>query len=505
MFNNIRISDIANNTHNINNKSKYILIHLENNYSLLSLLTERKSDHSKIYGYNQYIIKNILKKKNIDINNFRFLYHIFVKKKYPKFIVIGNKSITKLPWDYQKTFPYNNGYVWRPISNNGYFGLGLLYGIEKATINDQEFEYGIVDVNYLIRIPWIAPLSNTLLYSSYTRYRSLNLEKLYNSEIDPNRNKDKGALIASINEFNSLTTPDDPQFTINRGIVYDGRNKFKLINENDKKYITNEFGVIKMEPEKSDVTQYITYNSKNQLTIHGYCLTAKSEDVNNDGLNNDVILEYCKPSNDIANQQKWYPYYHNGKIIFYSIFNNKCMTSHNGIVITEDFNSNNKNQLWIKKESIYDDEHNYFWQEFKGKSVILVSSDNPWYKVYYGLSDVHNNEKVNEENIDDKHYHEPEIHKEIYPDIKGIDVNTPEYGKFKNEFQMDPCRYDLGYGYSYASRRGIPCIDKLKKQCELGEKIVEGFDNNNNFIKDNIIIISILIIFIIVIIIRKKY
>uniref|UniRef100_A0A6C0EFQ2 Uncharacterized protein n=1 Tax=viral metagenome TaxID=1070528 RepID=A0A6C0EFQ2_9ZZZZ len=153
-----------------------------------------------------------------------------------------------------------------------------------------------------------------------------------------------------------------------------------------------------------------------------------------------------------------------------------CIKANNNTLIVEPCDKNSSNWLDLQSqesdsslsESITENEQDsddISLPKFKGKTVVLVESDEPWY-----------------------------INKDITIPQKYIPSSTPvtetelhyTHGDFKSDFNIDASRPDLGYGYSYASRRGKKCI--------------EGFGDKND---DNSYLFLLLCVLIIVMLIYK--
>lgn len=98
------------------------------------------------------------------------------------------------------------------------------------------------------------------------------------------------------------------------------------------------------------------------------------------------------------------------------------------------------------------------WEMQKGKKVILIEPDNPWWL-----------NKIN---------------------TAGQKIND------QSKFVMDLDRPDMGYGYSYAARLGKPCTMK-------DNKLFETFEPESNSLDFNSIASVLLLVLIFIIIIRS--
>lgn len=429
----VLITDLFNNTRNVNNDALFLLIHSDN---IKQLLEELDTDgSSSIYGYNVKSIASLFNNYNLDLNNFRFLYHIYysIDIGFPSTIVVANKSITTLPIDYKLIDKYNVGTIWSAAPYNGYYPLGCVYTKNiKPTSNN--FNFGIIDANYLIR-------TDNLI--------------------------DK---ITSINEFHSITHPTVEKFTILRGRAFAGHTGFKVLS-NEGKYITHSINgedILTLRTKEYKNQQQVSYNPQGELVMDNKCLTA------NDDLS--VSLKNCSPTDqfyrDYNTKQKWYPT--KNKIV--SQYNDKCLTAESDDTLKLNDCNGAENQNWSYEQTAQTDPRDYSWKNYKGKMVVLVHSEDPWYV----------NTDITEQVQYDKS--DPELNKVVY---KNAD--------YKANFKYDLSREDLGYGHSFASRKGEKCSFD-----SMGNRI-EGFNGDDSqYIKIINLIASIMLIILIVYMIYKR-
>lgn len=97
------------------------------------------------------------------------------------------------------------------------------------------------------------------------------------------------------------------------------------------------------------------------------------------------------------------------------------------------------------------------WINQDGKKVILIEPDEPW---YIGLD---KKEKEKPKGIMKKKY------------VKLNEVSYRNNADYKTNFVMDTTRPDMGYGYSYASRLGQPCLCKRDDKINCTKKLTEHF------------------------------
>jgi hypothetical protein len=175
--------------------------------------------------------------------------------------------------------------------------------------------------------------------------------------------------------------------------------------------------------------------------------------------NSDVYVSSC---NDGQNQ-KWNLFYNN---ISPKYDDKKCLSSENNKIFVRPCDNEQDNQVFNidTDEKTVDD---FNWADVKGKSVVLVESDNPWY--------------VNKDTTTMINYKQ------------GLELNNNlayrENADYKSNFIMDNTKRDLGYGHSYSDRLGTCCNKKI-----------EGFGCRNN---NQTIIIGIILLIIILLLIFR--
>jgi len=239
---------------------------------------------------------------------------------------------------------------------------------------------------------------------------------------------------------------------------------FKIMNSNGK-YITTlpDSNKIVLKDKLNRLEQNVSYNAQGELIIDGKCITTS------DG--STLKMDECNKSKG----QKWI--IKNNKLILDN--NKKCISDNTDNNNTDNDNTDNDNtdNDNIDNDNIYnnDDESDIslkacnqnttdsseqsWFQElinknndniFKGKNVILVNTDDPWY--------------INKEFTIPQKY--------IDNNLSSLDNNLDyDYADFNSYFNINTKRADLGYGYSYASR--------------LGEKYNEHFTNSKKKTNEN--------------------
>ena len=183
--------------------------------------------------------------------------------------------------------------------------------------------------------------------------------------------------------------------------------------------------------------------------------------------NDNIVQNKC--NDDINN--KWY--FYNDSII--SDYNQNCLSvDNNNEIISEPCKITNKNQQWDIKntDSVVIDnlqETNDKWSTIRGKNVVLLESDNPWY--------------INKE-------YQPEgiVHPQT------TELNTVDYeiaAKYDPSFMIDVTSPDFGHGHSYVERNGAQYYDS----CFRDDEKVETFDGRRKHrINFNYIICCLIIV-----------
>jgi hypothetical protein len=238
--------------------------------------------------------------------------------------------------------------------------------------------------------------------------------------------------------------------------------------------------------------QVVSYNAQGELIIDGKCITT------NDG--NNISLELCG-----RNGQKWdmdgtqIKTKYNQKDMCLtdtttSITDSESINSGDGQLklrectipasdaehgtlensqnISSEFDTTSldtHDQSWFRELIQNSNTSDYKLDSIKGKTVVLVDSDDPWY--------VNNDITVPKKHVD----------------MFGIDnvnneIHNYKLGDFKSYFNIDATRPDLGYGYSYASRQGDKCV--------------EGFENITT---DTTIIFMMICVIILIILVYRNY
>jgi hypothetical protein len=278
---------------------------------------------------------------------------------------------------------------------------------------------------------------------------------------------------------------------------------FKIMNSNGK-YITTlpDSNKIVLKDKLNRIEQNVSYNAQGELIIDGKCITTS------DG--STLKMDDCNNSKG----QKWI--IKNNKLILYD--NKKCISDNTNNDNTDNDNTDNDNtyndntdndntdndntdndntdniynndesdiSLRACNQNTTDSSEQTWFQElidknkdniFKGKNVILVNTDDPWY--------------INKEFTIPQKY--------IDNNLSSLDNNLEyDYGDFNSYFNINNKRADLGYGYSYASRLGEKCNEHFTN---TKKKINE----NNIYDNDYTSIIILLCILLIIIFLYRRF
>jgi len=400
--------------YNINNDTPFVIINSQETYKLLKKIA--KSNNTSIWEYNKLQIDEILKLRNVNPSNFVTLGHVLYKEnKMPTMLILANISIAKQPTNFIQVGSYGNGKIYKPVydDNNTYCELGLVYS-ENTPVNLQIFTI---------------PASMTIKVKT-------------GNKIDTNEFflLSDGTMGVKTIKRNALMTDDFVDMKLTHT-----SNKFLTMIDGEQ---TNK-AVIKSK--RSGSHQALSYNTQGELITDSKCMTYSDE-------TNPVFFDDCTNNK----KQKWHIFdnkvspQHNSE---------KCLTVENDSVYIKQCTENNDNQSWTTGATD-DSDATYAWNKYRGKSVVLVESNNPWY--------VNSDQTVQLEIIDsDTDFHN--------------DVKYRSNADFKSEFIMDPNGHHLGFGSSYADRLGDPC-DKI-----------EQFNENANNEDNQLIFIMLCILFMIII------
>lgn len=191
----------------------------------------------------------------------------------------------------------------------------------------------------------------------------------------------------------------------------------------------------------------IKYTVQGELMLNNKCLNVL---VNNDNTNQYAYLQDFQ----YLDEQRLYPY----KDAFTSQFD-KIILSDNTAVLKS---LSNENKSWLSENT--NTEFKTYqepiqWTVKKGKNVVLIEPDNPWY-----INIVDKELENNDSPYDDNEY---------LTSTRNPEISTKK-AQFHSNFVINTKRPDMGYGYSIVSRAGKPCI--CLNDCN-NKPIYENFQN----------------------------
>jgi hypothetical protein len=411
------------------------------------LLEKANSTTNTIWKLIFHMVMHSLYINNLNPSNFGPVGHfIFYKNKLPNKISIllvnTNRDISRYPTEYIKVGKYEDLYIWKPIGEKGYESIGFLASIRKPQLKETR----IINKQFL------------------TIYRgdSNNINNIIN-----------------MNEFKLLSI-GKKRLTIKRTEFLKTSNVMRLYSKSKNKYLTlNKNNTIGLDNKDKKFYQKLNYTSQGELKFGEKCISVPMDDNSND---NFAYLQNCNNSTN----QKWYPYRNN----FISQFDQSCLNSKDPIT-SESCDETNENQSWITEttKTVIEDklqETSDNWVTQKGKRVILIEPDNPWY--------INKTKKP----------------KGIIKTTRTV-LNQKSYrdnADYRSNFVMDTTKPHLGYGHSYASRAGRPvtCLDNCEN-VDPNSKIFEYFssDGTDSKLFNFNIIISILLCLVVSLIVFRIY
>lgn len=387
-----------------NSQLPFIIIHTTQPYLLMEKVSGGKND--SVYRLIQPTVMHALYANNIVPNNFAPVGHIWIPQskldvEQPFQILLMNAN------------PYISQYPNKFYKIGEYNGLGVW----KAVGPKGYVPLGLV-------------LSDG--QPSTRELRVINKDNTYGYKGGPSVGN-----LTTMNEFNLLGHLKVKKLTIDRTKFLDHDMNIRLMAQ-------SKGGVISRSDNNSNLSlsgrnnkknQKINYTIQGELKMDDQCIEASNTETDNF-----VYLQNCNNSVE----QKWYPYRNS----FISQLDQTCLTEDGGQVTKKkcDFKDNQK---WLVQDLDYvinrsDQEEKKSWKTQTGKQVVLIEPDNPWYI---------NKTDKKPEGI-------------VYTGQKLL--NNLEYrdnADFYSTFMMDSYRGDMGYGYSYAQRKGRDalCLDDCDK------------------------------------------
>ena len=274
-------------------------------------------------------------------------------------------------------------------------------------------------------------------------YRAPVLPKSYLVKMDFPDDKVTG------NEFNVLNIKSDGLWMILRHKFTKGSNNFKLIGLNGK-YLSSDNGGLQLKDGNSS-GHNISYNVQGELVMGNMCVTTNDS--------KEVSLEKCNSKSG----QKWVPYNGNYVSMLDNKFNSCLSTGNANSVVTKECNPKNESE-WTRQNIDDIDNVNYTWPKVKGKTVVLVEKDDPWF--------------LNKDIVGNIKYIPHKFPKRVV-------CNTPINGVFKSKYKKTPTDFIRGYSYADQAQH------------------IEGFDNKDT--SDSFSMLLLVLIIAILLIIKLGY
>lgn len=392
----ISVSDLFG--YNINNDTPFVIINSKELYKLLKKVAEDK--HYIIWEYNRNKIDPILKARNVDPKRFLSSGHMIYYKNHKndlETILLVNRSACKTPNSFNTKMKFSDGQIVAPIyrvtGEENYFSLGLYYVKNGSQLDAHNI--AVIPESMLLRTDPQKSLMATDEFSLITSGRIINRSKLFNGDMRDMK----------------LTSTSGKYLTM-------------IDNEGNKK-------LARVKSKQNSERQTLSYNAQGELISDGKCLTYSDQ-------NTPVFFDSCDTNNKY---QKWN--LENGKIKAHTEYD-KCLTVGNSDSVHLKECQDIDEQTWDSEESDVRTSSDYGWDKYRGKTVVLVASDNPWY--------------INKDTTYPVKYSNPE---NIRDDIK-----YRENADFKSTMVLDPTKPDLGLGHSFLERANNGCN-------------IEGFSEEN--------------------------
>lgn len=386
----IKITDIFGNK-SVTSKSPFIILSVINDKSIVDLnILSKVSDN--IWKYNMIRITRVLENIKIDPTQFNPVGYVYKKdNSAKKLLLLINKQISQQPHDFSYVADYKQGSLWRPIGYPPVDNTKILSLIYSPT-KDKPFDNNISLIN-----------SDFLIQSGnyFNEFSLLNINAILN-ESDWKKEA----------------------YTINRALfsqVFQAFN-FGLILNNDK-YITDRLQKTTKLRSRNTSKDYqkIGYTVQGEFEINeGKCLTVPDEHDNIylDTYNDQIKQKLYQPKPLTQNDNLGYPL----DSTFISQYDNTSLSYKDDIKDgnvwdMELYNILGPDYKWEPRQRLSD-------IKYKGKNVVLVQSDNPWY--------------LNKDIIIQNKYQE-----RTSDDIKKI-------GKINSSNILDVSQSDLDLGGSYS-------------------------------------------------------
>lgn len=413
MFAGFNVTDITGST-NINNDSPFIIVKSNNMHDHLVKIT---SDNGySVYRLNYQSLSKLVNKYSafIDMDNYMSIGDLCSSGEITD-VILANKNTIASMNKYKKVGTIGNHTAWVGKATKNGNELRSIGVVLTEKDSPPKFNIPILPINYLVKMHF------------------------------------GGSKIRG-NEFNILSYFTDGLWTIVVSKFMDHESYFKYSNTNGK-YLSSINSTLSMKDSKDNM-QNIRYTSDGQLMIDNKCIT----------VNNGKLILSVRSNTDL--NQKWVKKADKFMSLSDSNFN-KCLgiDKNNNVVLK----NCPKSVEWDFQNVDYIDVRNPKWKSVKGKSLVLVDRNDPWF---------------------------------LNKDIVDV-IEHPGNGK------ISPIGYDLVKDDQTPSRiGGTP--KKNRSSFSDGyfdgdqkDKIIETFDDESDS-SDNFLLILLSIVLLIVIIIRIR-
>ena len=452
-----KITDIFGNIV-INKNVPILLITTKINDGLLTKITDGQIDSIWKVNYNK--INEMLKKNNIMSNDYKTFgnyWYPHIRCTFYITILLANTkyNFISYPKDFINIGSYENGYIWKPICNNNYIELGLIFSKIKPNIND------ICTISYI-----------------YTTN--------YNGKNDVMNN------YTNYNEFYLLGSHNIPRKTIYRARFIKKNKILKIKNIYGNKYLNkNNMDNIIFTTNPTN----IVYTTDGQININNKCLERIYANENNLS----ILLKECNDSD----AQKWFPLgipntisnpeyniVSQNDMLYMTLLSDGDDEMKKNIIATENLNGNKK-QIFkfenIKNDNIIFNKNN--------SQMMLVESNNPWYinKLNTNPLKLHVNNLHENDSFQDLITNDSDA--DLLPSLNTISSNASYY---PNKITDTAMRHSYN-NFTICSQ----CSKNNKNnKNDKGNNKIENFTNDydSDFFNKNQLIIIILLIIIITII-----
>jgi hypothetical protein len=414
--------------YNINNDTPFVIINSKELHKLLKKVAEDK--YYIIWEYNRNKIDPILSARNVDPKRFLSSGHMVYYKNHKndlETILLVNRSASRTPNAFDIKMKFSDGQIVTPVYRVRREVREEVIGEEvigEEVIGEEERgeeERGEED------------------YVSLGSYYVKNGSQLdgHNIAVLP-----ESMLLQTDTQKSLMTTDEFSLITsgriINRSKLFNGDMRdMKLTSSASGKYLTmvdseGNKKLARIKSKQNSERQTLSYNVQGELISDGKCLTYLDQ-------NTPVFFDSCDTNNK---HQKWN--LENGKIKAHTEYD-KCLAVGNSDSVYLKGCQDIDEQTWNTEDPDVGTSSDFGWDKYKGKNVVLVASDNPWY--------------INKDDTYPVKYSDPESIRD--------DAKYRDNADFRSSIVVDPTRPNMGLGYSFLERANNGC--KIEGFGDAGE------------------------------------